>query len=292
MHSGGKKMQNFKALRARTWGVISLIAVIALVIGFTAIMLVSENRENNLDFGIAAEPVPDGILLTFSNIPEDTVRLFVHVSHWENEEYDSSRNINSSIADIRDISLATERHHSIQLDKLKKTEKLIIPIFDIGQKYWISATVYNKQEHELLMSDLYYWKPGIETELIADNGIYFNKDGINFELNNNNSTVSLSSGPMFSSDVVYCSQKFNFGIVIIVPEGSVSKWTHHIPEGLSSDGLNWTFEPRMSYEFQNVEYLKNGHYYTAWAIAEANIIYDDITWSIEIAKTPVFTYSL
>ena len=39
-------------------------------------------------------------------------------------------------------------------------------------------------------------------------------------------------------------------------------------------------------------WLENDSYYSAWAEARANIIYDDITWSVEIAKTPVFTYSL
>ena len=44
MHSGGKKMQNLKTLRIRTGFAISLVLVIALVIGFTAVKLVSGNR--------------------------------------------------------------------------------------------------------------------------------------------------------------------------------------------------------------------------------------------------------
>ncbi|MDR0447978.1 MAG: hypothetical protein LBH07_04855 [Treponema sp.] len=277
-------MQKFKVLRT-----------IFFILGFALVSFgcaTSKNHVANKDFGLMAEAVPDGILLTFSNIPSDAVRLFIFVSYWDNEEYESSRNIISSIADIRDISLPAEGSHSIQLDKVKETGKIIIPIVRIGKKYWISATVYNKQEHELLMSDLYYWKPSIETEFIAENGIYFNKDSIKFELNYTNSAVTLSSEPIFSTEVIFCTQKYNFGIVIIVPEGSVSTWTHHIPDGLSSDGLSWTFEPQMTDEFKDIEWLKNGSSYTAWAKAEVNIIHDGITWSIEIAKTPEFTYSL
>ena len=280
-------MKNLKALR-----VIPLFLVIALVIGFATVKLVSRNWQTNADFGFTAEPVPEGILLTFSNIPSDAVRLFVFVSHWENEEYESFRNITTSVADIRDISFAVEGRHSIKLDKVKETEKLIIPIVHIGQNYRISATVYNKQEHELLMSDLNYQKPGIEIEFIAYNGIYFNKENINLELNDTNSIVSLSSEPILSSNIIYCTQKYNFGVVIKVPEGSISTWTHHIPDGLSSNGLTWAFEPQMTNELKNFEWLKNGNSYTAWAVAEINIIYDDITWSIGIAKTPEFTYSL
>jgi DNA-binding CsgD family transcriptional regulator len=50
LHAGGKKMQNFKALRIRTGAAISLVLVIALVIGFTATILVSGSRQTNMNF--------------------------------------------------------------------------------------------------------------------------------------------------------------------------------------------------------------------------------------------------
>ena len=42
----------------------------------------------------------------------------------------------------------------------------------------------------------------------------------------------------------------------------------------------------------NVGWLEAGSYYRAWGTAYANIIYDDIRWSVEIAKTPEFVFSL
>ncbi|MCL2293671.1 MAG: hypothetical protein FWC36_02230 [Spirochaetes bacterium] len=42
----------------------------------------------------------------------------------------------------------------------------------------------------------------------------------------------------------------------------------------------------------NGGWLETGTYYTAWVVAYANIIYDGILWSVEIAKSPEFEFSL
>jgi DNA-binding CsgD family transcriptional regulator len=47
MHSGGKKMQNLKALRTKTGGAISLVLVIALVIGIAAVKFVSGSKNQS-----------------------------------------------------------------------------------------------------------------------------------------------------------------------------------------------------------------------------------------------------
>jgi hypothetical protein len=39
------------------------------------------------------------------------------------------------------------------------------------------------------------------------------------------------------------------------------------------------------------EYLQSGNY-TAYVTAYRNVIYDNVTWAVEIAKTPEFIYSL
>jgi hypothetical protein len=289
VHFGGEIMQSFKALRK-----ISLILSFILVMFGCATSKLDpgKNQAASAEFGFITEPVADGILLTFSNIPSDAVRLFIHASYWDNEDYDDPRNIVSSVADIRDISLQANKSHSIQLDRVKETGKVIVPILQIGQNYRIIATVYNKQEHESLMSDIYFWKSGVDTEIIAENGIYFDDAYIKLEMNDSNTAVTLFSEPIFSSEVIFYPLKYNFGITIIVPEGSISTWSSHIPDGLSTDGLSWTFEPQMTEGFKDIEWIKNGVSYTAWATAEVNIIHDDISWTIEIASSPIFTYSL
>jgi DNA-binding CsgD family transcriptional regulator len=65
MHSGGKKMQNLKALRIRTKFAIPLVLVIALAIGFAAGKLVSGNRQTSQEIGMKDETVPKGILVNF-----------------------------------------------------------------------------------------------------------------------------------------------------------------------------------------------------------------------------------
>jgi hypothetical protein len=286
-------MQQFKVLRK-----ISLIlsfVLFALSLFFSGCELVSSKNQavnEEEEFGVIAEQVTDGILLTFSNIPSDAVRLFIHVSYWINEDYEDSRNIVSSLADIRDVSIESNRSHSIQLDRVKETGKVYVPILQAGQNYRISATVYNKHEHESLMSDIYFWKSAAEAEIIAENGIYFDDADIKLEINNSNTVVSLFSEPIFSSEVIFDILKYSFGITILVPEGSIGTYSHHIPDGLSSDGLSWTFDPQMTEGFKDIEWIKNSESYTAWATAEVNIIHDDILWTIEIASSPIFTYSL
>ena len=70
-------MQSLRALKMRTMVSISLALIIALVIGCTAKILVSGNRQTNMEFSVTAEPVPGGILLAFSNIPEDIYSMFI-----------------------------------------------------------------------------------------------------------------------------------------------------------------------------------------------------------------------
>ena len=67
-----------------------------------------------------------------------------------------------------------------------------------------------------------------------------------------------------------------------------------IEKRFNLNGLTWTFEPEMtgSLRKNNNDWLQDGNYYPAWAMAYANIIHDGIIWSIEIAKTPIFNFSL
>jgi len=74
-------MHHFRALRTRTWFAISLILGFALVtFGCATDELVSgKNRAADADFGLTAQAVPEGILLTLSNIPPDTNHLWITV---------------------------------------------------------------------------------------------------------------------------------------------------------------------------------------------------------------------
>ena len=279
-------MHRFRALRA-----VPLVLFFVLVVFGCA---TGRDHAADAGFGMTATAVPEGILLTFSNIPDDAVRLFVNVSSWSDAEEAADRHdIISAYADIVDESFFSARP-SFQLERLRETGRVVFPIVQAGQRYRISAMVATRQDHELMMDDVsgQIW---VEAEGVAEGGIYFNRADVALALNDTNSAVTITSEPIFTSDVTFHAQKYSFGVTILVGEhSSIGVGDHHIPQGLSADGLTWTFEPQMTENLikDASEWLESGVLYTAWVTAYVDIIYDDITWSVEIAKTPRFAFSL
>ena len=281
-------MQLFKALRT-----FSLILVFALV---TFGCATSKNQVVNADFGLTAEAVSEGLLITFSNIPTDAIRMTVHVSYWDTDEQDRPYGFVSSFADLRDASFLVGSVSSVQLEQVKQNGRVIFPVVQEDKKYTVSAYVFTKRDHELFVNDDENYHPVWATaEFTAKNGIYFNRGDAMLELNDDKSAVTLSSEPVFSSDVNYYTKKYSFGVTILVDDkGSIGVGDHHIPDGLSSDGLTWVFEPQMKENIResDIDWLESGANYLAWASAYANIIYNDILWSVEVSHTPTFDFSL
>ena len=267
--------------------VIFLLSVFVLFVFGCA---TNKSEVTDAGFGLTAEVISEGILLIFYNIPPDSIRLFISIQSWDDTGEFGSYHMISSFADIRDASFLGGAISSLQLERIKGNGRIIFPIVQAGQKYTISASIQTRYDIDNDITPTF-----IYTEIIAENGIYFNREDLQFEVNETNTAVTLHSVPVFSSDVVFCSQKIGFSVFISVGESrSISVATHHIPDGLSSDGLTWTFEPQMTDNLRenNNNWLQSGNYYPAWARAYANIIHDGIIWSVEIAKTPVFNFSL
>ena len=291
-------MRHCKAFRSRTRFAISLILGFALVsFGCATNKPVSgKNHAANAGFGLTAKAVPEGLLLTFSNIPPDATHLWISVFSMggtEESEY------THSFAGLTDTSVRGWVNSTRQLEKVKQTGKVLFPFVQSGRKYSISATVYTERDFELMRNrkDEDTHPLSADAECIAKSGIYFDRKSVKLALNDTNSVVTLSSEPVFSSGVTFDAQKYSFDVAILVDEHrSIGVGDHHFPDGLSSDGLTWTFEPGMTQNIKEdsvaVSWLESGVHYSAWAVARANIVYDDIKWTVEIAKTPEFTYSL
>jgi len=225
---------------------------------------------NTAGIKLSAKPVPEGILITFSHIPAETSRLFINIQYPNNP--DSVHDIISSHSDLRGNSL----------EQVKQTKKVIFPFVQAGRKYKISAIFQNEK-----FEDISDW---IHADRIADKGIYFDNN-ISLNLNDTNTGVTLSSEPIFSSDVTFAETKYNFAVTIIVSQtetegSSIGVGSNHIS---GVEGLTWIFDPKMTRHLHKGEYLANGSY-PAFVTARCNIIYNNITWSIEIAKTREFTY--
>ena len=245
-------MHHFRVLRAisQVLGLVFVLVALSLPASSCATgkFVSDKNQAPDADFELTAESVPEGLLLTFSNIPSDASYLWIHVYDWFNtEEPVISRNLVSSYAGITDTSVQGWVHATQQLEKVKQTGNVIFPFVQAGQKYRISVMVYNQQDYELLSGGENFRPCMAETECIAENGIYFDRDFVKIELGNDNSSITLTSEPVFSSEVTFAAQKYTYGVTIPVSEtGSVGVADHHVPDGLSPDGLTWTFEPQMT----------------------------------------------
>ena len=229
-----------------------------------------KNQEANMEIEMKAEAVSEGICLIFNNIPSETIRLFIMIQNWEgNEQLKSTREITGSYSDITGYTL----------EQVKQTGRIIFPFVKAGKNYTISASFEGVRGQAVAGAP--DW---IYAKCDANAGNYFN-DGLKLELNKTNTGVTLSSEPEFSKEVQYSPDRYKYSVKIDV--------SSHGSLGYSDrgTGLHWDFEPQMTNDLKEGEHLQNGNY-PAYVTAYHNIIYDNVTWTVEIAKTPEFIYFL
>jgi hypothetical protein len=261
----------FKALRTISF----ILCFVPVILGCAT----SKNQNSGFaDATLSAKTLTEGIQLTLNNIPPDTNRMFIHIQRWSGRDENnvSSNDFISSFTLLEDSSL----------EQVKQTGIVIFPFVQAGHEYSIGVSfldVHNKNISDWLNADI-----------IAVNGVYLTNN-VQLDLNNANSALTVSSRPIFSSDVTSSAEEFRFGVRVDYNfdepgAGSVGIGTHHFPNGLSSDGLTWTFEPYFSNELLKGNYLEPGTY-SATGTAYSNLVFDNITWSVEIGKIE-FAYSL
>jgi hypothetical protein len=228
------------------------------------------------DIEISAETVPEGIRVTFSNysaIPQETKAIGVVFDDWGSDEEPDWENIDEfAVVFNKTYDLREAQSFSV-IEQVRRTGTVIFPFVQPGHKYFIRASFFNNEDDVELTKTI---------ECIADGGIYLNNN-ISLDLNNAHTGVALSNAPVFTSDVQF-GGLYHYTIIILTGD---DYWD--IFSGSNSE-LFWDFEPK----FQ--EYLKetgvvNGNY-PAYVEANTYITYDNTLWLIQIAKSPVFTYSL
>jgi len=275
LHSGGKTMQHFKALRTQTWLARTEFAI-SLIFGFALVTFGCATGKNHvLDYSnieISAETVPEGILVTLSNVPPNTKDIRVVFRDWGGDEPDWD-NI-EPLASFNYIHNMREMFSISTIEQVNQTSTIIFPFVQHGNRYIITALLINNEDK---------LESSITTECIADGGIYLNRN-INLNLNNFRNGVELSSAPVFTSDVQFGHPKMAYSILIR---------TNDNPQAIASDNtddLFWNFEPKFSKKLKETNVAKGD--YPAYVTANLIMIHDNISWHFEIAKTPVFTYSL
>jgi hypothetical protein len=210
----------------------------------------------NNTIGLNVDNVPEGIRLTFGNIPQDTTRMFIMFQ--ESVEDKNSENI--LMADIRETSL----------DQVKKNGMIICPFVQAGRNYDIAINLEaDKTEN---------W---IYAEITANNGIYVLND-IVLELNDTRTGVILSQEPIFSADVQYAPQKYTYDVTVKVDENNSTSFSQ-----TGIDALAWDFSA-MNDTFQRDNVQLSGTL-PVYVTAFCNLNYENLKWDVEIARSNEFT---
>jgi hypothetical protein len=269
-------MHKFKSLRK----IPLILGFISVIFGCATSKPVSSKPEpgenqQSVDIGLKAETAPEGICLTFDYIPPETAYLFIGIQ--KGVEKSPPVNPHKIIFNFSVIS-------DDALEQVKRTGKVIFPIVQSGEIYSIDVSF--NQEGYLPIEGIPEW---INAECTAGNGIYFNRN-IELKLDNAHTTATLSHEPVFSSKVDFDEDKYIYNMTII------HKYTETEVQSIgirnkNTAGLKWVFEPDCRNALNEDNALEKGNY-RAYVTAFCNIIYDNINWFVEIAKTPEFTYSL
>jgi hypothetical protein len=261
-------MRQFKALRA-----------IAFVAGFMLVAFgcaTSNSHQSNTTTGLKAEAVPEGIALTFDNIPPEATRLFVQFQNWDEKENPAGTHaITASHSDIRGSSL----------EQVKQTGRVIFPFVKAGQKYHIPAVFQNGNDEDA-NEDISNW---IYADCVPYSGIYFAGD-IELALNEACAAAALSREPQFSSELSFYPHKYSYDAAITINESETLGITGNT-DNQSADGLSWIFESDITEGLKETHYLEGGDY-PVYVRAGCNVIYDNLRWDVEIAKSRVFAISL
>jgi hypothetical protein len=243
-------------------------AILGFVLAFTG-CATNKTQSATDNIGLNAEAVSEGISLNFENIPMETTRLFIYFSEHGNAE---------EITGTHELIVAHSDLRGSLLEQVKETGRVIFPFVKAGQKYTIFAT-FEKEGFVQIASINFL-------ECTPYSGIYFD-NGIELDFNENHTSVTLSSEPNFSTEVNFAPVKYDFSATIENSDGgglgvSAEEWVNF---------LSWDFEPQMTNLIKERNHLASGDY-SAYITAFCNIIYDNVTWNVEIAKTSVFTYTL
>jgi hypothetical protein len=213
-------------------------------------------------FGLEAENVPEGIVLTFDNIPPEATRMFIHIM-----ETAEGENPVPVFTDIR----------GTLLEQVKEKGKVVCPFVQNGHHYYIAVAVHNvNNENSPIWANV---------EITANNGIH-KLNEISLDLNKAQTGVTLSAEPVFSNNVQYDSQKFRYMVTIKVDTHDSIGYGER-----ANNKLTWEFLPQMVEDLKRDNIQVNGNL-PAYVTAYCNINYDDLLWMVGIVTSKEFTVSL
>jgi hypothetical protein len=216
--------------------------------------------QNNI-FGLKAGNAPEGIVLTFDNIPSEATRMFIHIMEGANP-----------------VSVFTDIRGTL-LDQVKEKGKVVCPFVQNGHHYYIGVSVDtgNNENSQNWVN--------LELTASTSNGIHTLNE-ISLELNKAQTGVTLSAEPVFSDNVQYDSQKFRYMVTIKVDDYNSIGYGEH-----GDNKLTWEFLPGMTEDIRKDNIQVSGNL-PAYVTAYCNINYDDLLWVVGVVTSKEFTVSL
>jgi hypothetical protein len=204
---------------------------------------------------VTAEGTPEGIHLSFKNIPEDTFRLFV--SLWD---ITSRNQLQTSLVDFEGNELA----------ELKKNGGLACPFVQVGHEYAIHIYYFTGRED----GDMEEYS--VTVNAIAGGGIYLTNNPLLY-FNSRNDGVTLSSKPAFSKETINSKNAlFDYHVMVKLDDGM--SWGF----GAHSSELTYNFT-EMTYELYE-QYGISGFLPVSVSMY-CNLDYGRISWAVGVAKT-------
>jgi hypothetical protein len=237
-----------------------------------------KNQLVNKSLSMKIESIPEGICLIFDNIPPETDRLYIYIIDHYSEVYPEMYNSRRYFAET-DIT-----GNSLML--VKKTGKVFFPFVHAGHKYSINASFSFDIDTDKVRRGGMNW---VNAVYVAESGNYY-ENYLELIINESRTSVTLSSDPVFPAEMEYNLFNYSYGYTISYNKNSIG--TLFLTKGGS--GTHLDFIPELSNQlnehirqFGRLENLDFPIFITAYC----NIIYDNISWKVDIAKSPVFVYS-
>jgi hypothetical protein len=236
-------------------------AIIGLILIFGAIFpgcatAVGRNAtDTETGLVVTAIGTPEGIHLSFRNIPTDTFRLFV--SLWD---VTSKNQIQTSLVDFEGNELA----------ELRKSGNLACPFVQNGHEYAINVYYFTGSEDDEME------EYSIVVNATAGGGIYLTNNPL-LSFNSRNDSVTLSSKPAFSEERINSQDAlFDYHVMVRLDDGG--SWGY----GGHSSELTYDFT-EMTYEL-NEKYGISG-FLPVTVSMYCNVDYGTIPWVVGVAKT-------
>ena len=233
-------------------------------------------------FRFSAENAPGGILLVFENIPAEASSLSISVLDTHGiDNFDSL-----SFGDIRALGFTSPDPFSVahvlikpdEMEQVRRTGSVLFPFAREGRTYSFGL---------LIGSDLENWH-GTGGITATGNGMHVVND-VALELNSGETAAALSGAPGFWAEARFADPMFEYAAIIMIEE--TEEGSSSVSQRARTNELVWAWDFAAMVEDLSAMHdldLRGMGPLPAQVLAHANIIHDNLSWDVVIARSREF----